>query len=170
MESQQALRCLADCVGWAVSLKNLFDAERADELKQRVGQLRPDNTALWGKMDVGQAMAHCALALDIASGDLIPKRAGLGIRLLGRLIKPVVFKDDAPIRRNVATNPELVITDQRNLIHECERLRLAIDRFTAIGPNGLKTNSHFIFGPLTSDEWAILMYKHIDHHLRQFGA
>jgi hypothetical protein len=45
-----------------------------------------------------------------------------------------------------------------------------IDRFAAAGPQGCTTHPHAFFGSLTPDEWAILMYKHLDHHLRQFGA
>ena len=45
-----------------------------------------------------------------------------------------------------------------------------IDRFAAAGPKGCTTHPHSFFGPLTPDEWAILMYKHLDHHLRQFGV
>jgi hypothetical protein len=45
-----------------------------------------------------------------------------------------------------------------------------IDRFVAAGPKGCTTHPHSFFGPLTPQEWAILMYKHVDHHLRQFGV
>jgi transposase InsO family protein len=45
-----------------------------------------------------------------------------------------------------------------------------IDRFVAAGPKSCTTHPHSFFGPLTPEEWAILMYKHLDHHLRQFGV
>jgi LPS sulfotransferase NodH len=45
-----------------------------------------------------------------------------------------------------------------------------IDRFVAAGPKGCTTHPHSFFGRLTAEEWAILMYKHLDHHLRQFGV
>jgi hypothetical protein len=151
-------------------MKNLFQAERVEEIKNRIARLTPESSRLWGNMNAAQAAAHCALALDIASGELIPRRAGLGIRIFGRVIKPLVFKDDAPIRRNAPTNPELVVSNERDLARECERLRAAIDRFAIAGPSGCTLHPHFIFGKLTPDQWAILMYKHADHHLRQFGV
>ena len=151
-------------------MKNLFQAERVEEIKNRLTRLTPENPPHWGKMNAAQAVAHCALALDIASGDLIPGRGSLGIRIVGRLIKPMVFKDDAPMRRNSPTNPELIVSNKRDLAHECERFRASIDRFTAAGPAGCTSHPHFIFGRLTPDQWAILMYKHVDHHLRQFGV
>lgn len=151
-------------------MKNLFQAEDAEELKLRVSSLTAANLRLWGKMDAAQAAAHCASALDMASGDRKPPCAGLGLRIVGRLVRPFVFKDDAPIRRNVATHPELVVSNECDLAGECERLRAAIDRFAAAGPAGCTAHPHFIFGKLTPKQWAILMYKHVDHHLRQFGA
>ena len=151
-------------------MKNLFEAERAEELKRRLNTLTLNSPRYWGKMNPAQAVAHCALALDIASGNLVPGRAGLGGRIVGRLIKPLVFKDDAPIRRNAPTNPELVVSDSRDLASECEYLCAAIDRFAAAGPLGCTAHPHFFFGKLTPNQWAILMYKHLDHHLRQFGA
>jgi Protein of unknown function (DUF1569) len=151
-------------------VKNLFEAARVEEVKERLARLTSESPRIWGKMSAPQAVAHCALALDIASGDLIPARAGIGIRIIGRIIKPLVFKDDAPIRRNAPTNPELVVSDERDMVRECERLRTSIDRFASAGPAGCTAHPHFIFGKLTPDQWAILMYKHVDHHLRQFGA
>ena len=151
-------------------MKNLFEPERVDELKHRLDSLTAESPRLWGKMNAAQAVAHCALALDIASGEAVPGRAGLGIRIVGRLVKPLVFRDDAPIRRNAPTNPELVVSDTRDLARERERLRAAIDRFAAAGPAGCTSHPHFFFGKLTPHQWAILSYKHVDHHLRQFGA
>ncbi|MFD1127776.1 DUF1569 domain-containing protein [Paenibacillus provencensis] len=31
------------------------------------------------------------------------------------------------------------------------------------------TNPHPFFGKLTSEEWSIGLYKHLDHHLKEFG-
>jgi len=151
-------------------VKNLFDVALAQELKSRLLQLTPESPRQWGKMNAAQAVAHCALALDMASGDRNPPPGRFAFRLLGRLIRPIVLRDDEPIRRNVQTAPALVVTDQRDLARERERLRIAIDRFVGEGAAGCTTHPHFLFGKLTPDQWAILMYKHLDHHLRQFGS
>jgi hypothetical protein len=107
--------------------------------------------------------------LELASGDSRPPRALLG-RLLGRVIKPKVFANDEPLRRNTPTLKGLLIQDDRDLEKERARLFAMIDRIVAAGPQGCTTHPHSFFGPLTPDEWAILMYKHLDHHLRQFGV
>ena len=72
--------------------------------------------------------------------------------------------------RNGPTAKSLVVADERNLEVERKRPCALIDRFATAGPKGCTTHPHTFFGPLTPEEWANLMYKHLDHHLRQFGA
>jgi hypothetical protein len=151
-------------------MKNLFEPAEAAELKQRVAGLTPESPRLWGTMNPAQTAAHCAIAFDMASGALKPTRAGLVGRMVGRIIKPMVLGNDAPMRRNSPTIVELILTDRYDLGTERERLCAAIDRFQMAGSAGCTTYPHAFFGPLTGEEWAILMYKHVDHHLRQFGV
>ena len=150
-------------------MKHLFDAARVEEVQARMAQLRSESAALWGTMNPAQALAHCALGLEWAVGDRIPPRMWLG-RIMGRMVKPMVLGNDTPMRRNSPTAKDLVVQDARDLSTERERLRSLIDRFAAAGPAGCTTHPHSFFGRLTPEEWAILSYKHLDHHLRQFGA
>jgi hypothetical protein len=138
-------------------------------VKGRIAQLRPDSARLWGKMNPAQAAAHCAAGVEWAVGDSVPPRMFLG-RILGRIVKPKVLGNEDPMRRNSPTVKSLVIGDERDLSTERERLCRLIDRFAAAGPKGCTTHPHSFFGRLTPDEWATLMYKHLDHHLRQFGV
>jgi hypothetical protein len=150
-------------------MKNLFEAARVEEVKERMAQLMLDSEPLWGRMNAPQALAHCSAAVEWAVGDRIPPRMFLG-RMIGRIVKPMVFRNDEPMRRNSPTAKDLVVQDKRDLGTERERLRGLIDRFAAAGPNGCTTHPHSFFGRLTPEEWATLMYKHLDHHLRQFGV
>ena len=150
-------------------MKNLFDAAGVEEVKQRIARLRPDSQRQWGKMNAPQALAHCSRGLELALGDLRPPRALLG-RIMGSIIKPKVFRNDEPLRRNTPTVEGLVVQDERDLVKERARLYGLIDRFVSAGPKSCTTHPHSFFGPLTPEEWAILMYKHLDHHLRQFGV
>ena len=150
-------------------MKNLFDAAAAADLKARLQRLRADSPRQWGRMTAPQAVAHCAAGLELAFGELRPPRALIG-RLFGRIIKPLALGNDAPMRRNSPSVPGMIVTDDRDLERERQRLGALIDRFVAGGPAACTTHPHSFFGPLTPDEWAILRYKHLDHHLRQFGA
>jgi hypothetical protein len=132
-------------------------------------RLRPDSERLWGRMSAAQAVAHCSAGLELASGDRLPPRLFFE-SIIGWLIKPLALGNDKPMRRNSPTVEGLVVTDDRDLGKEQERLRGLIDRFAASGPAGCTKHPHSFFGRLTPEEWAILMYKHLDHHLRQFGV
>jgi hypothetical protein len=120
-------------------------------------------------MNAAQAVAHCAAGLELALGERRPPRLWLG-RIMGLIVKPLALRNDEPMRRNSPTMKELVVQDPRDLGTERQRLCGLIDRFAAAGPAGCTTHPHSFFGRLTPQEWAILMYKHLDHHLRQFGA
>jgi hypothetical protein len=105
-----------------------------------------------------------------ALGEVVPEKGSLPVRLMGRLVKPMVFRNEDPLRRNSPTAKSLLVTDERNLGKEQERLSGLIDKFEARGAAGCTRNPHSFFGKMTAEEWAILMYKHLDHHLRQFGV
>jgi hypothetical protein len=150
-------------------MQNLFEESKVKEVKARLAQLQPDSQRLWGKMNAAQAVAHCAAGIELALGEKTPPRLLIG-RIIGPFIKPKVFGNDEPLRRNSPTVEGLVVQDERNLAMERERLSAMIDRFVSAGAKGCTDHPHSFFGHLTPQEWAILTYKHLDHHLRQFGV
>jgi hypothetical protein len=154
------------------NVKNLFDPAAVNEIEQRVQQLRPESRRQWGSMEVAQALAHCTSSLEMALGTLPVKRARFPFNAIGRLIKPLVLRENQPMRRNSPSSPELFATDRGTCEFASEQSRLiaAIERFASDGPAAGTRQPHPFFGPLQPKEWAILMYKHLDHHLRQFGA
>jgi hypothetical protein len=149
-------------------MEDLFEAESVLEMKSRIAILSRDNQPLWGRMNVAQAMAHCTAGFQMAMGEIRPPRALIG-RLIGGLIKTRAFRDGEPMRRNSPTARELLVADERDLELERVQLLQTLDRFTASGTQRCTMHPHAFFGPLTPKEWSMLMYKHLDHHLRQFG-
>jgi uncharacterized protein DUF1569 len=149
-------------------MKNLFETSAAAEVKERLARLQPDSQRQWGKMNPAQALAHCTGAFDLAMGKTVPSpRVFIG-RLLGPLVKKSLLVKGEPMRRNALTEKSLLVTDERDFAVERQRLRETIDRFVSGGPGICTKHPHFFFGPLTPTEWAALMYRHLDHHLRQF--
>ena len=108
-------------------MKNLFEAARVKELKERVALLRPDSERLWGKMNSAQALAHCCVAMGMAMGEVRPPRILLG-RLLGPPAKKSVIANGTPMRRNSMTEKSAVVTDERDFVVERQRLRESLDR------------------------------------------
>jgi hypothetical protein len=153
-----------------LTVKNLFDAGASEQMKARLAQLTPQTERLWGRMTAAQMVAHCAVSMRWAVGEVMPDKLPLPARLMGRMIKPMVFRNDDPIRKNSPTTKGLIIAVEPDFANERDRLLELIDRFAEGGPAACTTNPHSFFGTMTPGEWAILTYKHLDHHLRQFGV
>lgn len=149
-------------------MTSLFQTADLAAFQRRIQDLRPDSKAQWGKMDVAQMLAHCQVAFRMATGELTLKRALIGF-LFGGLAKRKLT-GPAPFGRNLPTAPEFRVRDARVFASEREKLVELVQRFSARGPAGVPTEPHPFFGSLTAAEWDTLQCKHLDHHLRQFGA
>ncbi len=149
-------------------MKNLFQQETVDKLLARLDKLQPASPKQWGKMDAAQMMAHCSAGLDMASGRLNPPRMFIG-RLIGRFVKPV-YTNDKPFSKNNPTDKTLLVADQRDFSREQAQLKQKIRQFHEGGEAQCSRHPHPFFGPLTPQAWSRGTYKHLDHHLRQFGA
>ena len=113
-------------------------------------------------------LAHCSAALEVGTGDRPRKQA-----LIGKVLAPFVrgsVLGDKPFTRNSPTDPTFVIADQRDFARERERLIELIARFSAAGAAAAGGQMHSFFGRISGEEWGTLMYKHLDHHLGQFGG
>ena len=150
-------------------MKNLFEAAEVEELKERMAQLSTDSERQWGKMNPAQMLAHCSAAIGMAVGETRPPRILLG-RLLGRMAKKSLIVNGTPMRRNSITEKSCLVTNERDFVVERQQLRELIDHFATGGPGVCTKHPHFFLGSLTPVEWAVLMYQHLDHHLRQFGV
>jgi Protein of unknown function (DUF1569) len=149
-------------------MKTLFQKDTAAEVISRLDQLQPGSPRQWGKMDVAQMMAHCSATLDMASGRINPPRIFIG-RVLGLFVKPI-FTNDKPFSQGNPTDKALVVADQRDFNREREQLKQKVLQFHEGGDERCTKHPHPFFGDLTPEAWSRGMYKHLDHHLRQFRA
>jgi hypothetical protein len=149
-------------------MKNLFQQETADEVISRIDGLQAASARQWGKMDVAQMMAHCSAALDMASGRINPPRAFIG-RVLAPFVRSI-FTNEKPFSKNNPTDEQLVVADQRDFQREREQLKQKVRQFHQGGEARCTRHPHPFFGALSPQDWSRGMYKHLDHHLRQFGA
>ncbi len=149
-------------------MKNLFEQDTVDEVILRIDSLQPASLRQWGKMDAAQMMAHCSRTMDMASGRLNPPRIFIG-KLIGPLFKSTLT-NEKPFGKSAPTDKQLVVADQRDFAREQQELKAKIWQFYDGGEAQCTRHPHPFFGPLTPATWSRGMYKHLDHHLRQFGA
>jgi hypothetical protein len=149
-------------------MKNLYERETVEEILSRIDRLQPATQRQWGKMDVAQMMAHCSATIDMASGRNNPPRIFIG-RVIGPFFKSV-FTNEKPFSKNGPTDKSLVVSDSRDFQREQEKLKACVWQFHSGGEAMCTRHPHPFFGSLTPQEWGRGMYKHLDHHLRQFGA
>ena len=149
-------------------MKTIFDSDTLEELFDRLGKLTPDAERQWGKMSPAQMMEHTARALEMATGQKPMQQAFIG-KAIGWIFRNK-FLGEEPFPKNSPTGPTLIIKDDPNFEPTRERLRALISDFHGLGIGGTDGNIHGFFGPLTGKQWGETQYKHLDHHLRQFGV
>jgi hypothetical protein len=149
-------------------MSNLFTPADRQSLLERLAKLQPGAQRQWGKMTPAQALTHCSRALEVATGDL-----PLQQRLIGKIFAPLVRRSllgEKPFPTNSPTDPAFVVTDERDFAKAKQHLNEVIGRFVQRGPDEAAKRVHSFLGRLSGEEWGIMMYKHVDHHLRQFGG
>ena len=149
-------------------MKNIYEADTIQELTQRLNTLTPETKGQWGKMNVSQMLAHCCTPIEVALGEKMPKAAFIG-KLIGRFVKGVVT-NEKPFKQNMPTDKSFIVTDSRNFEQEKKKLLNLLNRMQSGGPTAMANKKHPFFGPMTPKEWSNATYKHMDHHLKQFGA
>lgn len=147
-------------------MKSLFDTEAYSEIRNRINKLSEDSQKKWGKMSIGQMLHHCQGTLNIMLGkgdyDLRPS-------LMGQLFFKRMLYNDIPYLKNMPTAKFLKEKDPKNFNTEKENMIALLDEFER-QRNRVEWKYHPAFGYFTKQQWGQMQYKHLDHHLRQFGV
>jgi hypothetical protein len=148
-------------------MQTTSDKATRNVLLKRISTLNQNSPAQWGKMTAPQMVKHCRQWEELTNGTLPAKRIFIG-RIFGRQILKAVLRDDKPMRRNSPSAPETIIKDTPEDF-DAEKARwVELMEYNAVNPiNGFV---HPFFGKMANEQIGQLAYKHIDHHLRQFGA
>ena len=148
-------------------MKTIFDKDTHDELHERLSRLALDTERQWGTMSPAQMMEHTARTLEMATGKKPMQQAFLG-KAIGWIFKRS-FLSEKPFPQNSPTGPTLIIKDEPDFEMTRTRLKGLVTEFHALGESGTDGNIHGFFGSLSGKQWGETQYKHVDHHLRQFG-
>ena len=150
-------------------IKNIFDNKVSQELIDRIDKLVSQQKPSWGKMSVDQMLAHCNVTYEMVYETKYPKAVGFKKFILKLLVKNLVV-NDKPYKRSSQTAPEFLMKGSKDFNLEKKRLIEHIVKTEKLGESHFQNKESHSFGPLTSGEWNNMFYKHLDHHLTQFGV
>lgn len=150
-------------------MQNIFRREVTDELIQRIHSLTPGTEPRWGKMNVAQMLAHCCVPYELVYESHHAQPGPLRRFFLRLLVKPGVT-NEKPYPKSSFTAPAFKVPAQQDFQLQRGRLVGYVVRTCDLGPEYFAGRKYPSFGVLTQTEWNNLFYKHLDHHLNQFGA
>ncbi|RFZ81692.1 DUF1569 domain-containing protein [Mucilaginibacter terrenus] len=146
-------------------MNTTLDKDARLALILRIEQLNTNSTPKWGKMTVYQMLKHCRMWEEMVLGQTVYKQSFMG-RLFGR----IALKDmlsDKPLKPSLPTVPSFKIKDTGDTEAEKQRWIALLQQQGRTPGQGFV---HPFFGKLTAEQAGQIAYKHIDHHLRQFGV
>lgn len=146
-------------------MQSIFDKPDFEKILQRLYSLESTTVSQWGKMNINQMLHHLNLTLE-APLRKIPTR-GKPVFFM-KLFKSVLYSDK-PFSKGSPTPKEFRISG--NFDFATEKLR-CISNLKDLHNRNLMGDyhPHAFFGKLTNEQWGKHFYKHLDHHLRQFGV
>jgi len=144
-----------------------WNAEDRAAILARIDKLTPEAQRRWGKMNVGQMVAHLSDQMRVTLGEIpVTPVPGLGRTALVRNI--VIYWLPWPKGR-IQGPKEGFLTKPAEWDADMAGLRNLVDRFAESDPNQAWPE-HPLLGPMTGKDWGVMCYKHFNHHLTQFGV
>jgi len=150
-------------------MKNVFLLSDSEEIIERIGHLSADTSPVWGKMNVGQMLAHCNVTYEMIFETKHAKPNTVARFFLKMFVKNSVV-NDIPYSKNGRTGPQFIITEPKVFEEEKKRLIDYIQKTQQLGAGYFEGKESNSFGRLNFKEWNNMFYKHLDHHLSQFGV
>ena len=151
-----------------MAYSNIFSPAATSEMLDRLNQLTPDSKPQWGKMEVGQMLAHLNVAYEKTYSPGKAPNAIVKLMLKFFVKNPVV--NSKPYKKNGGTAPEFLIKGNRDFEKEKARLIGFIEKTEKHGVSFFEGKENISFGKLSSEEWSNMFGKHMDHHFQQFGV
>lgn len=151
------------------TMESLFNPKGNQHIIERIEKLTPITLSQWGKMTVSQMLLHCQQPIKVAFGTLQLKPNWLLKLLFGKAAKKQMISQ-AAFRKDTPTVKEFRITYEPDFEEAKKGLIELVSKFAEEGPASIKNTKHPLFGEMTASEWDQMQWKHLDHHLRQFGV
>ena len=148
-------------------MKSIFDKATRDEVIKRIETLNENSAAQWGKMNIYQMLKHCVLCEEMYLGQKKYPRSFLG-RLFGKMAIRGLLKDETPLKHNEPTSPAFkVLETNGDVAAEKAKWIGLMEQYANYPDTGFE---HWFFGKMSKEQLGQFVYKHTDHHLRQFNS
>ena len=147
-------------------MKSVFHQTDRLALAHRLDRVTGTSTPQWGRMDSRQMLTHLTDSIRMALGELqaAPRDGPLRIALIRHAIIHWL-----PFPRSAPTAPELLTRRGEDCNAERATLKHLLEQLGAL-EGAREWPDHPVFGRMRSRDWGVLTHRHVDHHLRQFGA
>ncbi|PZR22818.1 MAG: hypothetical protein DI539_04830 [Flavobacterium psychrophilum] len=150
-------------------MESIYNPKDNQNIINRIETLTPITLSQWGKMTVSQMLLHCQMPIKVAFGTLTVKPQPVLSFLFGKSAKKKLTSNQ-PFGKGSPTAKEFVITHEPDFEKSKRELIELVAVFAKEGHTAIKLEKHPFFGHMTPHEWDLLQWKHLDHHLKQFGA
>ncbi|RRO16451.1 DUF1569 domain-containing protein [Flavobacteriaceae bacterium 14752] len=150
-------------------MKSIFEEQPLREIIKRIDNLSVNNQSKWGKMNVTQMLNHCQKPVKLAFGEENVKKPNIFMRGVIKFMKPTLY-NDKPWKQGLPTAKEFVIRNTEDFEVEKSKLKALVERMHKSESFFSPSKEHPIFGNMKSWMWGQSAYKHLDHHLKQFGV
>lgn len=148
-----------------MAIRTLLNDEDRSRVIERLGRVQPNARPAWGSLDAHRMLCHVADQMRVALGDVPTKP--VNTLVTRTLLKFLVVSTSFPVPRGkVQTAPEMLSSQPTSWEADVAACRDLAERVA----RGSARAVHPTFGPLSPEEWGRLSWKHLDHHLIQFGA
>lgn len=150
--------------------KSLHREVDVEEIFRRIDHLSKDAKAAWGKMNASQMLEHCSLILKIATQEICIENSNFLILTVGAAAKFELEIFNSGIPHNMPTFKKVIVNFECDFEISKQHLIQSVRDYLQVYRNQQLPPSHPLFGEITVENWGFLEYKHLDHHLKQFGV
>ena len=152
-----------------MSYPSIYLRSTTNELIERIQKLDAESQPQWGKMNVGQMLSHCCVPYQQILGE-DTTTPNFFVRTILKIFLKKSMTNEVPYKQNLPTGPNYIRNTNHDFEEEKARLIDYIQQIEKMGPENLSKIPSKFLGKLTAQEWSNQLYKHLDHHLQQFGV
>lgn len=149
-------------------MRSVFEESNYKELTARIEKISSHSEAQWGSMSVAQMLHHCQKPLEVPLGKSRLKKPNFFLKTLLVPFRKGLY-NDTPWKKGLPTAREFVVKEEKDFEKEKNALLEILSEFYK-KKDTPEWEPHPVFGSLTHDQWGKMQYKHLDHHLSQFGV